>query len=69
MTDTSTWTATNNLRWRKFISGVIPGTDGKAFTTTSVLEQAWQRNDGEVEWREIPTMMTDSIKQTKVAPQ
>ena len=48
------WEATPMLRWRRVITGAIPGTTD-AHTATRILEQAWRNLDtGDIEWREVP---------------
>jgi hypothetical protein len=40
------------LRWRKVVTGEIPGT--RAVTYTRILEQLWQGEYGNQEWRAVP---------------
>lgn len=47
-----TWTATAQLRYRKVTIGKMPMTDISIYDR--VVEQLWQSDKGNQEWRAVP---------------
>lgn len=56
------WTATNKLRWVIKVKDEFHGmANGKPIIeTTKVLQQRWISNEGKEEWRDIPTILTET---------
>ena len=53
-------TATMQLRLRKEVVGVIPGTN--AHMTKTILEQGWLDEEGSIHWIAVPTVNADGTQ-------